>query len=129
MTTRSLPSGLLASDLPLDVLRNMDIRVDPWSPTPCTPTNALRMFAAHAHTCTPYVKSAQEPRTRQNEWHTRQSERRSEFRGAGPVPPDRRARLQCSADFDTYACGELEDSAKIRKYWDDWHLSRPHRVG
>ena len=75
------------ADLPLDVLRNMDKRVDPWSATPCAPTNALRMFAAHAHTCTPYVKSAQEPRTRQNEWHTRQSERRSELRGVGPVPP------------------------------------------
>ena len=45
------------------------------------------------------------------------------------MPPDRRARLQCSADFDTYVCGELEDCVKIAKHYsDDWHLSRPHRV-
>ena len=101
----------VAPDLPLDALRSMDIRVDPWSAPTCAPP------------------SAYSPRTGQSEWRARQSERRSELRGVGPVPPDRRARLQCSTDFDTYACGELEDSAKIRKYWDEWHLSRPHRVG
>jgi hypothetical protein len=38
--------------------------------------------------------------------------------------------LQCSTDFDTYVCGELEDCVKIAKHYsDDWHLSRPHRVG
>ena len=44
------------------------------------------------------------------------------------MPPDRRAGLQCSTDFDTYVCGELEDSAKIAKYSDEWRLSPPHRV-
>jgi hypothetical protein len=38
-----------------------------------------------------------------------------------------RARI-CSTDFCTYACGGLEDSAKIAKYSDEWYLSRLHRV-
>jgi hypothetical protein len=40
----------VAPDLPLDVLRNMDIRVDPWSAPPCAPPNALRIRPAHART-------------------------------------------------------------------------------
>jgi hypothetical protein len=39
-----------------------------------------------------------------------------------------RARIH-STDFYTYACGGLEDSAKIAKYSDEWCLSPPHRVG
>ena len=39
-----------------------------------------------------------------------------------------RARI-CSTDFCTYACGGLEDSAKIAKYSDEWYLSPAHRVG
>jgi hypothetical protein len=63
----------VATDLLLDVLRNLDIRVDPWSAPPLCTAERL----AHS------------PRTRQNEWRTRQSERRSELRGVGPVPRHR----------------------------------------
>ena len=69
----------VAPDLPLDVFRNMDIRFDSWSAcTPLCSANALRMFAARKHTCTPAATSAQAPRTRQSEWRARQMERCSE---------------------------------------------------
>ena len=51
---------------------------------------------------------AHSPRKRQNEWRARQSGRRSELRGVGPVPP---------------ATG----SPRAR-YSDEWYLSPPHRV-
>ena len=41
----------------------------------------------------------------------------------------RRIASICSTDFYTYACGGLEDSAKVPKYSDEWYLSLPHRVG
>ena len=56
----------VAPDRPLDVFWNMDVLVDPWS----APTT-VRIFAAHAHTCTPLAKSAQAPHTRQNELRVR----------------------------------------------------------
>jgi hypothetical protein len=103
-------------DLPLDVLRNMDIRVDPWSAPTCAPPNALRIRPAHARTSGADVS---------------RSDVRS-YEGLGPCRRHRiatRARI-CSADFDTYACGGFEDSAKIAKHWDEWYLSPPpHRVG
>ena len=53
------------------------------------------------------------------------------YKGLGPCPRHRiatRARI-CSTDFYIYACGGLEDGAKIAKYSDEWYLSPPHRVG
>ena len=75
--------------------------------------------------CTPLCTAervAHSPRKRQNEWRARKSERRSDLKGLGPCPRHRiatRARI-CSTDFYTYACGGLEDSAKIAKYSDEW---------
>jgi hypothetical protein len=73
------PIKTVATDLPLDVLRSMcfsmDLRVTPGRPIrglhPCAPPSALRIRPAYA----------------KNEWRARQSGRRSELRGAGPVPP------------------------------------------
>jgi len=45
----------VAPDLPLDVLRNMDIRVDPWSAPPCAPPNALRIRPGNARTSGAHV--------------------------------------------------------------------------
>ena len=120
-----------ASDLPLDVLRNMDKRVSIRGLQPIvhrrTPCECSRRTRTLAHRLRSRRKRPAHART---EWLTHQSQRRSELRGARPVPPDCRARLQCSTDFDTYVCGELEDCVKIAKHYsDDWHLSRPHRVG
>ena len=53
----------VAPDLPLDLLRNIDIRVDPWSAPTCAPPNALRISP---RTCT-LVKPGQAPYARQNE--------------------------------------------------------------
>ncbi len=50
-----------AADLPLDVLRNMDIRVDPWSAPPCAPPSALRIRPAHARTRGAYVSQSDVP--------------------------------------------------------------------
>ncbi len=52
------------------------------------------------------------------------------YEGLGPCSRhriDTCARI-CSTDFYTYACGGLEDSAKIAKSSDEWNLSPPHRV-
>ena len=72
------PIKTVAPDLPLAVLRRMDIRVDPRSAPTCAPPNALRIRPAHASTSSAHVSPG----------------RRSELRGAGPVPPppDRHAR-------------------------------------
>jgi hypothetical protein len=48
-------------------------------------------------------------RTRQNEWRARQSERRSELRGVGPV--------------------HSATGSPRARYSDEWYLSPPHRVG
>ncbi len=103
-------------DLPLDVLRNMDIRVAPWSAPACAPPNALRIRPANARTSGADVS-------------------RSDVRSCEGLGPCRRHRIAtrariCSTDFYTYACGGFEDSAKIAKYSDEWYLSPPpHRVG
>jgi hypothetical protein len=49
------PIKTVAADLPLDVLRNMDIRVDPWSAPTFAPPNALRIRPAHARTSGAHV--------------------------------------------------------------------------
>jgi hypothetical protein len=74
-------------------------RQDP-SHQDCCSRSATRRAPAYGHTrrsvvCTPLCPAkrlAHSPRNRQNEWRARQSERRSEVRGVGPVPPDRHAR-------------------------------------
>jgi hypothetical protein len=91
----------VAPDLPLDVLRNMNIRVAPWSAPTLAPPNALRICPANARTSGADVS---------------RSDVRS-YEGLGPCRRHRiatRARI-CSADFDTYACGGFEDSAKIAR--------------
>jgi hypothetical protein len=105
----------VAPDVPLDVLRNMDIRVDPWCAPTCAPPNALRIRPAHARTSGTHVSRSDFP----------------SYQGLGPCARHRiatRARI-CSTDFDTHACGEFEDNAKIARYSDKWYLSPPHRVG
>ena len=108
------PIKTVASDLPLNVLRSMDIRVDPCSAPTCAPPNALRIRPANART---------------SGAHVIRSDVRS-YERLGPCARHRmatRARI-CSADFYTYTRGGLEDSAKIAKYSDEWCLSPPHRV-
>jgi hypothetical protein len=106
----------VAPDLPLDVLRKMDIRVDPWSAPTCAPPNALRIRPATARTSGALVSRSDVP----------------SYEELDPCPNHRiatRVRI-CSTDFYTYACGRgLEGSAKIAKYSDEWSLSPPHRVG
>ena len=72
------PIKTAAPDLPLDVLRNMDIRFD---------------FVVCTHLCAA-ERLAHSPRKRQIEWRARQSERRFKSRRVEPVrpPPDRHAR-------------------------------------
>ena len=102
-----------AADLPLDVLRNMDIRVHSWSAPTCAPPNALRIRPAHARTSGANV-------------------RRSDvlsYEGLGPchrvaTRPHMQHRLR-----HLRVRRALEDSAKIAKYSDEWYLSPPHRVG
>ena len=109
------PIKTVAPDLPLVELRRMDIRVDPWSAPTCAAPNASRIRPAHARTSGAYVSRSDVP----------------SYEGLGPCGRHRiatRARI-CSTDFCTYACGGLEDSAKIAKYSDEWCLSPPHRVG
>jgi hypothetical protein len=109
------PIKTVAPDLPLDLLRCMDIRVDPWSAPTCAPPNALRIRPANASTSGAHVSRSDVPSSK----------------GLGPCPRHRiatRARI-CSTDFYIYACGGLEDGAKIAKYSDEWYLSPPHRVG
>ena len=64
------PIKTIAPDLPLEVLRNMDIRVDPWSAPTCAPPNA---FAHSRRTCTPLVKPGQARHARRNEWRAQAS--------------------------------------------------------
>jgi hypothetical protein len=51
----------VAPDVPLDVLRNMDIRVDPWCAPTCAPPNALRIRSAHARTSGTHVSRSDVP--------------------------------------------------------------------
>jgi hypothetical protein len=51
----------VAPDKPLDVLRNMGIRVDPWSVPPCAPPNALRIRPANARTSGAHVSRSDAP--------------------------------------------------------------------
>ena len=51
----------VAPDLPLDVLRKMDIRVDPWSAPTCAPLSALRIRPAHARTSGAHVSRGDVP--------------------------------------------------------------------
>ena len=69
------PIKTIAPDLPLEVLRNMDIRVDPWSAPTCAPPNALRIRPAHARTRGAHVSRSDVP----------------SYEGSGPCPrlPDR----------------------------------------
>ena len=88
-------------DLPRDVLRNMDVRVDSWSAPTFAPPNALRIRPANARTSGAHVSRSDIP----------------SYEGLGPCARHRiatRARI-CSTDFYMYACGGLEDSAKIAK--------------
>jgi hypothetical protein len=92
----------------------------------CSSRSAARRAPEYGHprrsvVCTHLCTAdplAHSPRKRQNEWRRRQPQRRSERRGVGPVPPPphRHARSHIQHDFYTYACGGLEDSAKIAKY-------------
>jgi hypothetical protein len=87
---------------------------NPWSALPCEPPNALRVGAL-ARTSSAHVSGSDVPG----------------YEELGPCPRHRiatRARI-CSTDFYTYACGGLEDSAKIAKSSDEWYLSPLHRVG
>jgi hypothetical protein len=103
----------VAPDLPLDLLRPMDLRVDPWSAPTCAPPNAaLRIRPANARTSGAHASRSEVP----------------SYKGLGPRPRHRvatRARI-CSTDFYIYACGGFEDGAKIAKYSDEWYLSPPH---
>ena len=51
----------VAPDLPLDALRNMDIRVDPWSVPTCAPPKALRIRPAHDRTSGAHVSRSDVP--------------------------------------------------------------------
>ena len=50
-----------------------------------------------------------------------------------PPPPDRHARSHMQRRLlhvrDVLRVRRFEGSAKIAKYWDEWYLSPPHRVG
>ncbi len=69
-------------------------RQDPWHQDCCS-QSAARHASEYGHArrsvvCTPLCTAerlAHSPRKRQNESRARQSERRSELRGVGPVPP------------------------------------------
>ena len=98
------PIKTASPDLPLDVLRNMDIRIDPWSAPTYGPPNALRIRPAQTRTSGADVSQGEAP---------------SYEEGLRPCPRHRiatRARI-CSTDSYT---GGLEDSAKIAKYSDEW---------
>jgi hypothetical protein len=93
-------------------------RQDP-SHQDCCYRSAARRASEYGHprrsvVCTPLCTAerlAHSPRKRQNEWRARQSGRRSELRGVGPVPPaagSPRALAYAAPTF-TYACGGLED--------------------
>ena len=108
-----------AADLPLDVLRSMDIRVDRWSVphcaarTPCGFSRRLRtlqrqlrsrrMRPANAKTSGAHVSRGDVPT----------------YEGLGPCHRiATRARI-CSTDFYTYACGDSRTAQR----------SPPRRVG
>ena len=65
----------LAPDLPLDALRNTDVRVDPWSAPACALPNALRIRPANARTSGAHASRSDAP----------------SYEGLGPCtpPPDR----------------------------------------
>jgi hypothetical protein len=65
------PVKKVAPDLLLDALRNMDIRVDPWSAPTCAPPSALRIRPAQARTSGAQVSRGDVPG----------------YERAGPVPP------------------------------------------
>ena len=48
--------GTVAPDLPLEKLRNTNIRVDPWSAPSCAPPNALRIRPAGTYSSTPEMR-------------------------------------------------------------------------
>ena len=69
-------------------------RQDPWHQDCCSRSSARRApeyghprrSVVCTHLCTA-ERLAHSPRKSRSEWRARQSERRSELRGAGPVPP------------------------------------------
>ena len=91
----------VAPDLPLDLHRNMDLRVDPWSAPTCAPPNAaLRIRPAHARTSGAHVSRSEVP----------------SYKGLDPSPRYRvatRARI-CSTDFYTYRFEDAQRSPSTR---------------
>jgi hypothetical protein len=83
-----------APDLPLDVLRNMDIRVDSWSAPPLCSANALRIsrrMRTLAHQLYSWRKRAAHART-SGAHVSRNDAPSNEQLGPCPLPPDRHAR-------------------------------------
>jgi hypothetical protein len=108
-----------AADLPLDVLRSMDIRVDPWSAPPCaarTPCGFSRRLRTHQHQLR--SRRMRPANAKTSGAHVSRGDVPT-YDGAGPVPPDCHARSHMQHRLLHLRARRFEDSVKIA----------PRRVG